>query len=79
MISFSEEGDSFKSASFNNCIADSIDAGSRLSEAMLMSFMIPFSSSMSRSMSTLPQSKVALFFVRNSLHFPKRYSSLPIF
>ena len=40
MILLSEEGASFKSAPFSNSIAALIDAGSRLSDAMLISFII---------------------------------------
>ena len=65
-------------APFNNSIAVLIEAGSKLSEAIPIFFIVPLSSSMSKSMSTLPQSNVALFFVLNSFHLPKRYSLLLI-
>ena len=78
MIGFSEEGTSFMLAPFSSSIAASIDLGSKLSEAMFIFFIIPFSSSMSMSRSTLPQSNDSLFCVWNSFHLPKRYSSLPM-
>ena len=48
---------------FNMFIANSIEVGSKLSEAMFISLIMPLSSSMSMSMSMLPHSKAALFLV----------------
>ena len=78
LLSEGNDGVSLMLAPFNNSIAVLMAAGSRLSEAILISLMMPFSSSMLRSMSTLPQSNVSLFLVLNSFHLPKRYSLLPI-